>query len=315
MLVVGILDATPLGLAPRREEIKAAYDRDAEFIGRIEATLAPGSMVFQLPLLEFPEALTVGKMAAYDPGRAYLHSRTLRWSYGAMKGRFDDAWQKAAVDQPTSAMLRSLALAGFSGIYVDRDGYNDRGVALEADLRRLTGGSPIESGDRRLAFYDLRPFATALRERLGPEGWAEARRAMLDAVTATWLGGFLGRDDGPDGPIGRTCGPRGRVRLDNPSDLPRRVELSMELRDLASAPRRVRVGWPDGAADYPAVGPVLKTLVVPPGGVTLLFSLEGAGPFADPKAPTFRVDRFAIAEPGGRPPGRLATDSAGSVRR
>ena len=212
-------------------------------------------------------------------------------------------------------MLRSLALAGFSGVYVDREGYDDRGVAIEADLGRLTGAAAIESGDRRRAFYDLRPFATALRDGLGPDGWAEARRASLDAVTATWLGGFLGRDDGPDGPPGRICGPRGRVRLDNPSDRPRRVELSMDLRDLALAPRRVRIGWPDGAADYPAAGPVRKSLVVPPGGVTILFSLEGAGPFADPKAPTFRVERFAIAEPDPRPAGRMAAEPAGSARR
>ena len=93
VLVVGILDATPRGLAPRHGEIKAAYERDATFIGQIEATLAPGSMVFQLPLLEFPESLAVGKMVGYDHGRAYLHSRSLRWSYGAMKGRHGDAWQ------------------------------------------------------------------------------------------------------------------------------------------------------------------------------------------------------------------------------
>ena len=199
MLVVGVLDQTPRGLAPEYDELRAAYDRDADFVGRIEAALPAGSAVFQLPILEFPESVPPGVMGPYDHGRAYLHSKSLRWSYGAMKGRYGDAWQKAASDRPAPGMLRSLALAGFSGVYVDRAGFDDRGVALEAALVREAGAAAIESGDHRLAFYDLRPFATALRDRLGPEGWAEARSACLDAVTATWLGGFLGRVDAPDG--------------------------------------------------------------------------------------------------------------------
>ena len=56
LLVVGILDQTPRGLAPHYEAVKAAYTRDAAFVGRIESTMPAGSMIFQLPLLEFPES-------------------------------------------------------------------------------------------------------------------------------------------------------------------------------------------------------------------------------------------------------------------
>ena len=248
-------------------------------------------------------------MTAYDHGRPYLHSKTLRWSYGAMKGRFADAWQKAAVDRPTPDMLRTLAVAGFSGVYVDRAGYDDRGVAIETVLRQETGPPPLSSEDHRFAVYDLRPFATALRDRLGPEGWARARAETLDAVTATWLGGFLGRDDGT---LGRICGPRGRLRLDNPSDRPRPIELSMDLRS-PGGPRRVRIDWPDGPSTYPTAGPVRKALVVPTGGVTLLLSAEGAGTVGDPSAPAFRVERFTIAEPGRSE--SLAGDHSGLAPR
>ncbi len=314
VLVVGVLDQTPRGIAPEYEELKAAYGRDAAFVSRIEAALPAGSSVFQVPVLEFPESIAPGVMGPYDHGRPYLHSKSLRWSYGAMKGRFGDAWQKAAVDQPAPAMLRSLALAGFSGVYVDRAGFDDRGVALEAGLAREAGATAIESVDRRLAFYDLRPFATSLRDRLGPAGWSEASERELGAVTATWLGGFLGRVDGPGGPPARICGPRGRLRLDNPSDRPRRVELSMSLRGLASGSHSVRIDWPDGAEAHAPDGPVRRSLVVPPGGLTLLFTMSAAGAF-DPKAPAFLVERFAIAEPGATP-GRLAGDAPdGAVRR
>jgi phosphoglycerol transferase len=319
LLALGILDQTPRSLAPDYDRVKVEYARDAAFVGRIESAMPGGAMVFQLPILEFPETVAPGAMLPYDHGRAYLHSKTLRWSYGAMKGRFADAWQKAAADQPTPDLLRTLAVAGFSGVYVDRAGYDDRGAAIDRDLARETGARPIESDDHRLAFYNLRPFATALRDRLGAERWAAARAATLDAVTATWLGGFLGRDDGPDGSVGRVCASRGRLRLDNPSGRARRVEVSMDLRSAADAPRRVRIEWPDGAAEYPAgpaAVPVRRSLVVPPGGLTVLLSVQGIGPSVDPKSPAFRVERFALAEPGVPAPGRLAESAgAGSARR
>jgi phosphoglycerol transferase len=310
LLVLGILDQTPRGLAPKYEDLKASYNRDAAFVAQIEAALPAGSAVFQLPILEFPESIPPAALGPYDHGRPYLHSKSLRWSYGTMKGRFGDAWQKAAADQPTSAMLRSLALAGFSGVYIDRAGFDDRGAATEVGLVREVGAPAIISPDHRFAFYDLRPFATALRDRLGPEGWAEARSASLDAVTPTWLGGFLGRVDGPaDSPV-RVCGPRGRLRLDNPSDRPRTVELSMDLRRVSAGSQPVRIDWPDGPEVYPPDGPVRRSLAVPPGGLTLLFSTSAAGP----KAQAFRVERFAIAEQGAAP-GRLAGDPAGPARR
>ncbi|HEY2155852.1 MAG TPA: hypothetical protein VGH33_09495, partial [Isosphaeraceae bacterium] len=313
VLVVGVIDQTPRDLAPRYDELKAAYGRDAAFVARIEAALPVGSAVFQLPILEFPESIPPGVMGPYDHGRPYLHSKSLRWSYGAMKGRFGDAWQKAASDQPAPAMLRSLALAGFSGVYVDRAGFDDRGLTVEAGLVREAGAAPIESVDHRLAFYDLRPFATALRDRLGPEGWAEARSVSLDAVTATWLGGFLGRVDGPGGAPARVCGQRGRLRLDNPSDRPRKVELSMDLRGASAGSRPVRIDWPDGPEVYAPDGSLHRSLVVPPGGSTLLFSTSAAGA-PDPKAPAFRVERFTIAE-SDPTLGRLAGDPAGAARR
>src|SRR5206468_3125566 len=83
---------------------------DAEFVGRIEAALPAGSMVFQLPLIEFPEGAEPGTVGPYDLARAYLHSKSLRWSFGAMKGRYGDSWQKHAADRPVPEMLRTLAM-------------------------------------------------------------------------------------------------------------------------------------------------------------------------------------------------------------
>jgi hypothetical protein len=103
------------------------------------------------------------------------------------------------------------------------------------------------------------------------------------------------------------------LRLDNPSDRPKKVELSMDLRGASAGSRPVRIDWPDGPEVYAPDGSLHRSLVVPPGGSTLLFSTSAAGA-PDPKAPAFRVERFTIAE-SDPTLGRLAGDPAGAARR
>jgi phosphoglycerol transferase len=120
-------------------------------------------MVFQLPYAPFPEPLLVGRMEPYELFRGYLHSRTLRWSYGTMKGRAGDLWQRSVCALPTPDLVRTVALAGFDGIYVNRKGYLDRGMQLEAELRSELGVSPLVSGDGSLSFFDMTKYAAQLR--------------------------------------------------------------------------------------------------------------------------------------------------------
>jgi hypothetical protein len=76
-----------------------------------------------------------------------------------MKGRSADAWQASVAAMPLEQMVSSLVSAEFSGIYVDREGYDDRARKLEADLRDLLGVQPLDSADGRLVFFDLSAYA------------------------------------------------------------------------------------------------------------------------------------------------------------
>jgi phosphoglycerol transferase len=157
VLAVGVYDQSSRAFVPPYEVLKEVYRRDAEFVGRIEAAVPPGGMVFQLPYMPFPEVPPVEQVACYDPFRGYLHSRTLRWSYGAMKGREADHWQKEVAALPVAEQVAALSQAGFAGIYVDRAGYADYGAALERELARVLRVEPLTSADKRLAFYRLAP--------------------------------------------------------------------------------------------------------------------------------------------------------------
>jgi phosphoglycerol transferase len=318
LMGIGLLDQTTPLLAPRHETFRKRAAIDEEFVGRVEATLPAGSSVFQFPLVEFMEPLPPAKMGPYDHARAYLHSRKLRWSYAAMKGRAGDNWQKYAASQPTPEMLKLLAIAGFDGIYVDRAGYDDRGVRFEGDLRGLTGKSPLESQDRRLAFYDLSAFRSALKGQYSVDRWAALRKATLNPVTVDWKAGFYGREDGPDGKSWRWCRGYGEVVLANPWPFPRRIDLKMILATMPEKPMRVCIERPDGATAYTVDGggvEVKETLLVPPGRITL--RLGSAGETAtvpgDPRTLAFRVERFALSESDGTD-GPLADGTGLGVR-
>ena len=78
VLVVGILDQTNRRLLPDYDGVGEQFASDAEFVGRIESALPPRSMVFQLPLCEFPEGSPPGRMDHLRPraGRTSTRRRS-----------------------------------------------------------------------------------------------------------------------------------------------------------------------------------------------------------------------------------------------
>ncbi len=158
VLAFGLWD----GIPPVREpypNIESRHASDREFLRRIERVMPDGAAIFQLPVMPFPEVEPPGRMADYDPLRAYLaDDGSLRWSYGSIKGRPAADWQVYLRDHvgPITGLPGLLGL-GFKGIWLDTFGYtkgHDRDIA---DLTRLLG-EPIRSQDRRFLFWDLQPY-------------------------------------------------------------------------------------------------------------------------------------------------------------
>ena len=114
LLAVALFDQTSKRYVPDYQGIKAEYRNDAAFVSQIESMLPANSMIFQLPYIPFPEYPSVNQMKDYDLFRGYLHSKNLRWSYGAMKGREGDSWQKQISSVPVGELVLKLAFAGFN---------------------------------------------------------------------------------------------------------------------------------------------------------------------------------------------------------
>lgn len=131
--------------ADQKALVAAQVEADRDFVARMEAALPPGAMVFQLPIMEFPEAPAPG-VPSYDHLRPYLHSRQLRYSYGSMKGRPREQWQKDLGKVPFEKAIEEIRKRGFAAIYVNRNGFPDRGQQILAKLREAGLTQPtIES--------------------------------------------------------------------------------------------------------------------------------------------------------------------------
>ena len=113
------------------------------------------AMIFQLPYVPFPESPPVYKMDDYSHFRAYLHSKDLRWSYGTIKGRQGDRWQRMVANMPVDDMLKALSQAGFEGVYIDTYGFEDGGTKLISEIKEALATEPLVSDNRRFCFFEM----------------------------------------------------------------------------------------------------------------------------------------------------------------
>jgi hypothetical protein len=180
VLAVGVVDQTSSADVPDYDALERAWDSDESFMRDIERELGAGAAVFQMPYVFFPEAGMIVGTGPYDQVRGWLHADSLRWSWGSVRGREGD-WQGALVRLPVPEALDALTAVGFSGLMIDRAGYDDHAAGIEAEYTRTLGQEPQASPDGRLLFYDLRPWARDLRARLSKSEIDALRRATLAA--------------------------------------------------------------------------------------------------------------------------------------
>ena len=155
LITIAVLDQIPRHFLTPRSVLEAEFHDQDAFVGQIEQSVPTNSMIFQLPYMYFPERGYINRMEDYSQLVGYLHSKSLRWSYGAMHYRPPDPWLEQVSSEPPAQLVRSISNAGFAGIFIDRFGYADNGAALEAQLRSLLGSAPISDTRGRYLFFRL----------------------------------------------------------------------------------------------------------------------------------------------------------------
>jgi hypothetical protein len=135
----------------------AYYENDHEFVARIEEMMPEGAMIYQLPYHEYPEGGYVNDMNDYELWEGFIHSKTLKWSYGGVVGRESDNWLNTVNNDDVGEMLQAILEKGFSGVYIDRRAYEDEDIVqLENELVKLTGNEFIVSGNGAQSFIAIR---------------------------------------------------------------------------------------------------------------------------------------------------------------
>lgn len=298
MCVAALLDQTSRGYIPQYAQIKSEFESDRNFVAGIAATLPQGASVFQLPYIPFPEYPGVEKMVDYDHLRGYLHSQNLRWSYGAIKNRSGDRRLKQIAALPVEEMCETLALAGFSGVYIDRNGYDDDSLAaLESQLRDALQIAPVVSENGRLIFYNLTDYNSRLRQKYSDSELQAKQELTLHPLMLDWKGGFFDLESSLE-KNWRWCSNEGELHIQNTLERPRRVTLEMsfvsgyeEFADLVIS------GLISDQLKTNAT-PVFytKTITVPPGESIIKFTSNGRRVDApqDPRVLIFRIENFKM---------------------
>jgi hypothetical protein len=249
LLVFGYFDQTPWSYNPlnlhgmkKIDLFAKRYRADKEFFGKIEASM-PGARVFCLPYSPFPESPPVHKMGAYEHARGYLMTDTLHWSFGAIKGREADAWNKQVAFSKTDEMLRRVVARGFDGLLIDGRGYRaskdgDRAAVLIGRLNQLYETDSGQRGaqlpkitheDGKQFFVDLRPYREAYR-RSAPDLYAKNVKEEAEWVAPLWLDGFILSSPYDESDDQLIWGPfDANLVLVNPTDRTRTFDMSFVI--------------------------------------------------------------------------------------
>lgn len=268
LFAFGVYDETSDFFVPPYSAIARQYRSDDAFVHAIEARLPPGASVFQLPYVPFPEGYPLGPTnstapsynSSYELLRGYLHSRQLRWSYGAMKGRPAD-WSSQLAPKPLGLVLPAVAAAGFQGLWVDPQGYPaDGGRQIRSALQALLGPAPLVSPAGDLWFFDLRRY----RARLARMHSAAQLSALRQAALA---------------PLRTQCS-AGRLSLFNPAAVSRPATLTVTISASGASGATLRLAYRGATSVQPLKGSgpfvISRRLAVAPGSSTVAVSSAGA---------------------------------------
>jgi hypothetical protein len=162
LLLIGLADQIPPNQiregSVRDDSTTARLIRsDRAFVAAMEAKMPPGAMVYQLPIIEFPGGGGVHNASEYELFRPYLHSKNLRFSFGDIRGRPRETWQRDVEKMAAPQMVAALEKYGFSAIYVCRKGFADNGEGLLKQLAAAGRDQMIEDDLKEQVCVLLKP--------------------------------------------------------------------------------------------------------------------------------------------------------------
>lgn len=127
--------------------IRRTVEADWKFAHALEESVGDRTDIFMLPAIPFPEAgSNYGRgFIDYEHLRLFLSSRTLRLSYGAIRGRPAADAAAALGSLPPDELATRIAAGAWGAVVVNRKGMPDEGVAVISSLERRGWTRRIEA--------------------------------------------------------------------------------------------------------------------------------------------------------------------------
>ena len=283
LVAIGLYDQVPPGHPEQEATTRKDLVQEADLVSKIEASLPQPASVFQLPVRDFPESAPLNAMVDYENFRPYLHSRSVRFSYGDAKVEDRPRWQKEAEQFAPKDLIEVLESYGFDAILINRRGYADRGASLIDDLGSAGSGRIVAESEDFICLR-LNPAQRILFPPVFGPGWYELegdyeKNLRWSSGNATLV---LYNGDGEERAVRITCG----VAAPNSKRL-KIVEGGRILYEAAIDPN-----------DPPS--PVDLRVVLHSGENELHFITDKAfkGATEDPRKLDFRITDFRILAEG-----------------
>ena len=296
MLAAGLFDQVARSTEPSYERSSALYRSDLDFATHAERWLPHGTMILELPILDFPETQAPGNMVDYDPVIPYLNSTTLRWSYGAIKGRYWGLWQDGMISRPIENIVDTAAASGFGAIYIDRNGYADKANAMGAKLDAL-GIAHIEARNGRYWLYDIRPYAARMQAAFTPANWERMQDVVLHPLVLQWLPACSAME-GDARQNWHWCGASGGFQVDNSSSHSKRLAIRAGIAASTPGACSLHIDGPGWNETVPLTNatprPLVHSLEAPPGTSFVRMTSDCQRLVTtDPRPLVFRIDNFS----------------------
>ncbi|MGI8820642.1 MAG: hypothetical protein ACR2ID_07240 [Chthoniobacterales bacterium] len=236
LLALGAFDQIPPSLFAAHKSVEAKFHRDRAFIRTLESRLPAGAMIFQLPHTGFPMDAGINeRMGPYDNARAYLQSKTLRWSWGAMDGR-RNSWAQETASLSLPDFLRRIVEAGFIGLLIDRNGFPETQIAA---LEKGGAEAELDHGGRWL-YLDLRKLTEIYFANRSPQEQVILQDLARHPISVSWLSTFS-TEERLDDTTWRWCGRRGIIHLENAASADQQISISASLRQPTKKPSTLLV--------------------------------------------------------------------------
>lgn len=156
LLIFGLFDQTSSSYISWAKNSALNFNIDKQFISEIENQVPPGSAIYQLPYMSFPESPVKVNLGSYESLGGYINSKTLKWSHGGIQGREGDIFYRYLSKESIAKQLDVIKRLGFAGLYIDRRGFSDNGEDIIKEINKFLGMQPsLIRKDNQVVFYRI----------------------------------------------------------------------------------------------------------------------------------------------------------------